>query len=86
MSKSRRGGRSAIGRASFTVSTRPSSSLPFHIEIADSASASSISTKPKPRDRPVIFSVMTVADTTAPAFEKASLRLSDVVPQERLPT
>ncbi len=88
--KSRRGrspaGRSVIGRASFTTIARPSRSLLFHIEIAASATSSGTSTKPKPRDRPVILSDITVAEMTSPACEKASLRLSEVVAHARFPT
>ena len=43
------------GLASLTVRVRPSRSVPFRASIAFSASAESISTKPKPFDRPVIL-------------------------------
>jgi hypothetical protein len=64
----------------------PSRSLPFHIVIAASATSSGTSTKPKPRDRPVGFSTITVAEITSPACEKASFKLSEVVAHARFPT
>jgi hypothetical protein len=45
-----------------------------------------ISTKPKPRDRPVSRSSITEADSTAPACEKSSRSSSLVVRNERFPT
>src|SRR5665213_2201331 len=61
-------GLSSIGRASFTVRVRPPKSLPFHISIAPCASESEdISTKPKPFERPLILSMMMLADSTDPA-------------------
>src|SRR2546428_691020 len=50
------------------------------------SSGVAISTNPKPRDRPVSRSVTTLADSTAPAAEKASRRRSVEVENERPPT
>src|SRR5207249_1663271 len=55
-----------IGRASLTVNARPPKSLPLNAAIAFSASSSLIETKPKPLERPVSRSVMTLTDSTAP--------------------
>src|SRR3989338_3525553 len=77
----------AFGRASETVSIRPPNSLPFHMAIAPSAPASSaISTKPKPRERPVSRSVTIEAVATSPAWAKASRSSSPVVRYGRPPT
>src|SRR3989344_6093590 len=77
----------AFGRASETVSMRPPKSLPFHIAIAPSAPASSaISTKPKPRERPVSRSVTMLAEATSPALAKASRSSSPVARYGRPPT
>jgi hypothetical protein len=55
--------------------------------IAVFASASvDISTKPNPRDCPDIRSVITVADSTVPHWEKYSRRLAEVVEKDRPPT
>src|ERR1044071_6836038 len=60
-------GLSVLGRASFTVSGRPPESRPFRAPMALAASASSvISTKPKPRERPVSRSVARVALSILP--------------------
>src|SRR5712692_4091937 len=75
--------------AGFAISTlicRPSRSLPFNRWTAAVASSGvAISTKPKPRDRPENWSVMTVADVTLPHWVKNSRRPSLVVENERLP-
>src|SRR5206468_9195424 len=77
----------ARSRASLTFSLRPCSSWPFSSAIARSASlAELISTKPKPRDRPVARSVITAADSQVPACEKSASRSALVVSKERLPT
>src|SRR3990167_6123703 len=77
----------AFGRASETVSMRPPKSLPFHMAIAPSAPASSaISTKPKPRERPVSRSVTMLAEATSPALAKASRSSSPVARYGRPPT
>src|SRR2546427_1761674 len=48
--------------------------------------ALAISTKPNPRDRPVILSMITVAEVTAPTWLNRSSRSALVVENERLPT
>src|SRR6476619_6752911 len=53
---------------------------------AAASSAVAISTKAKPRDRPVSLSSITEADSTVPAAEKASRSSSLVVRNERFPT
>src|SRR5262249_19033992 len=68
-----------------TVRVRPWNWAPFMAAIASSA-PSAISTKPKPRDRPVSRSMMTCARVTVPYWENASWRSSEVVPKGRLPT
>ena len=50
------------------------------------SSFDAISTKPKPRDRRVSRSSMTVADSTVPISAKRSLSSSLVVCRERFPT
>src|SRR5436305_8388191 len=50
------------------------------------SSSVDISTKPKPRERPVARSVITVAVLQVPACENSSLSSSLVVLKERLPT
>ena len=45
-----------------------------------------ISTKPKPRERPVARSVMTEADSHVPAWVNSASRSALVVSNERLPT
>lgn len=65
---------------------RPSRSDSWSFEIAASASASFvISTNPNPRDRPVILSIITIADDTSPKGLNAEAKLSFVVPHDRLP-
>lgn len=83
----RRSLRGARGLASLTVSGRPSTSAPFMPAIAACASLSLlISTKPKPRERPVSRSMMTCAESTDPNALNAVWRLSFVVLKDRLPT
>src|SRR5262249_11331899 len=66
---------------------RPCTSLPFSSAIARSASlAELISTKPKPRERPVTRSVITAADSQGPICAKSASRSAVVVSNERLPT
>src|SRR3990172_5938367 len=56
-----------LGRASLTFSVRPPSSVPLTPRIAAwAAEASDISTKAKPRGRPVSRSVMTLTLSTSP--------------------
>src|SRR3989454_603532 len=58
-----------------TWMVRPSRLVPLSRLMACSASSGvAISTKPKPRDRPVSRSVTTLADSTLPAAAKASRR------------
>src|SRR5438093_8602708 len=66
---------------------RPSRLVPLRRLMACSASSGvAISTKPKPRDRPVSRSVTTLADSTLPVAAKASRRRSFEVENERPPT
>jgi hypothetical protein len=66
---------------------RPSSCEPFREEMARSASSVvAISTKPKPRERPVSRSVITAAESTAPKRAKAARNPSVEVENERPPT
>ena len=76
----------ARGRASLTVIERPPMSAPVSSSIALRASSSLISTKPKPRERPVSRSVMTWAEVTAPTVPKRFASSSEVVEKGRLPT
>src|SRR5258708_27398319 len=60
-------GRSALGRASFTLMVRPPKSVPFRLAIAFSpSSAFAISTKANPRDLPVSRSVRMLTRSTCP--------------------
>jgi hypothetical protein len=64
-----------MGRASLTTTLRPPSGWPFMPLMAACASASlPISTKPKPFERPVSRSIMTLALVTAPNCPKACSR------------
>src|SRR3989442_15319604 len=73
--------------ASSTLTWRPSRSRPLKRDTASCASSAvAISTKPKPRDRPVPGSVTTVADSTVPAAAKTSRRRSLVTENGRPPT
>ena len=73
--------------ASFTLRLRPPRSLPSRARIASSAAlASSISTKPKPRERPVSRSVITFTDSTLPWLSNRVRSSSSVVENERFPT
>src|SRR5256712_6766768 len=66
---------------------RPSRLVPLRRLMACSASSGvAISTKPKPRDRPVSRSVTTRADSTLPWAAKTSRRRSLDVENERPPT
>src|SRR5436309_15663370 len=64
--------RSARGRASLTLIVRPLTSVPLKRSIALLPASVSISTKPKPRERPVSRSVTMEADSTAPTSENRS--------------
>jgi hypothetical protein len=60
---------------------------PFSDPMARSASSvEAISTKPKPRDRPVSRSVITAAESTAPNRANVSRRRSVEVENDRPPT
>src|SRR5262249_21072169 len=73
--------------ASLTFRVRPCSSRPFRSVMAFCASAGElISTKPKPRERPVARSVMTAADSQVPTSPKSDSRSALVVEKERFPT
>src|SRR5262252_6279561 len=77
----------ALGVERFTVSLRPSRSLPLSSEMARwASSAVAISTKPNPRDCPENLSVITAADSTVPHCAKYSRKVSLVVEYERPPT
>src|SRR5690242_17259678 len=66
---------------------RPSRLVPLSLLIACSASSfDAISTKPKPRERPVSRSVTTLADSTLPHAANASRSRSVDVEKERPPT
>lgn len=52
--------------ASFTLSVRPSKSVPFNAAMARAASALDISTKPNPRGRPVSRSLISDTFSTVP--------------------
>src|SRR6266545_8221324 len=79
--------RGSCGLASFTVRARPCMSAPLKRSIAVAMScALAISTKPNPRDRPVILSMITVAEVTAPTWPNRASRSALVVENERLPT
>ena len=76
--------RSSRGRASFTVKARPSSSCPCSPAMAARAAVSSgISTKPKPRGRPVSRSVMIRTVSTVPYDAKRSRSVCSVVVNAR---
>jgi hypothetical protein len=69
------GPRASFGRASLTVRVRPPSCDSCSSVIAFCAPSSvAISTKPKPRARPVAMSRMTVTDSTGPTFSNNSCR------------
>src|SRR5262245_61052578 len=66
---------------------RPWSSRPLSVVIAFCASAGElISTKPKPRERPVSRSVITAADSQWPHSANSASRSAFVVLKDRLPT
>jgi hypothetical protein len=77
----------ACGLASDTATALPSRFWPFNLAIAVLASSSdAISTNPKPFDLPVILSLITLADTTDPAWAKNAERFASVVSHDRPPT
>src|SRR5574341_1608980 len=75
------------GLASLTFSARPPTSLPLNCSIAAVASSGvDISTKAKPRERPVMRSSTTLADSTVPACANKVCSSSLVVWNARFPT
>src|SRR5262249_38323699 len=81
------GPRLSPGRASLTVSWRPSISRPLRAAIAASAdSRESISTKANPRERPVSRSVTKLADSTTPICPNSSSSSCSDTLKGRLPT
>ena len=80
-------GRSVLGLASLIVKVRPPKSVPFKAAVAFSASpAFVISTKAKPRERPVSRSVTMLTFSTAPCASNALRSSPSVVLWGRLPT
>src|SRR6266704_3675088 len=80
-------GRSSRARASLTVSVRPPTSLPLSAVIAALASAlSPMVTNAKPRDLPVMRSIISATSLTLPCCSKRSCRSFSVVSKERFPT
>ena len=81
---SRRGSR---GRASLTVSARPARDMPLRASMALCAAwLSGISTKQKPRERPVSRSVIILTVSIVPYGSKSWRRSCSVVLKARLPT
>lgn len=79
--------RAAFGRASLTLSTRPSSSRPLRAAIARSPSPSLlISTNPKPLARPVSRSVTRFTRSTVPCASNMPRMSASVEPKLRFPT
>src|SRR5262252_1570895 len=82
-----RGPRSSRCRASLTFNVRPATSLPCKPVIAACAARSSaISTKPKPRGRPVSRSVMMLIRSTTPYGANRSRRSCSVTEKAIFPT
>jgi len=80
-------GRSALGRASFTLIVRPPTSFPFSPAMAFSpSSAFAISTNANPRDLPVSRSVRMLTRSTCPKLSKSCRNSSSAVLKLRLPT
>src|SRR5690606_21970147 len=79
--------RGARSCASLTRRVRPSSSAPSICSMAVAAALSSRKvTKPKPRERPVSRSVMTLTSSTSPKLSNARRRAASSVSQLRPPT
>src|SRR5688572_17455440 len=72
--------------ASLTLSGRPPKSLPLSACIAREASALDISTKPKPRGRPVSRSFTSDSFSTVPCSANKARSVSSVAENGRLPT
>ncbi len=80
-------GRSSRGLATLTVRARPPSCEPLSAAMAFCASSGEFMvTKPKPRGRPVVRSIIRLVSTTVPCAAKASCRSFSVVSKERFPT
>src|SRR5712691_11099162 len=80
---SRRGSR---GRAWLTVRARPATCVPLRASMARCAARlSGISTKPKPRERPVSRSVIILIVSTVPYGSKSWRRSCSVVVNAKLP-
>ncbi len=81
---------SAPGRArswaSLTLRARPPKSVPFSASVARMASALAISTKPKPRGRPVSRSLIRASFSTVPCGENRARTVSSVAVKGRFPT
>jgi hypothetical protein len=78
---------SSLGLASLTTIFLPSISELFNASIAFLASSSfDISTNPNQRERPVILSFKTTAETTSPNWEKRSPNFWSSTAQGREPT
>ena len=81
-----RGLRGLLSSAIETRTLRPSKSLPLRLRIAlNAASSSGISTNPKPLERFVILSIMSVAEITSPNALNALFNDSSVVLKLRFP-
>src|SRR5260221_237790 len=75
------------GLAMLTVRARPPMSLPFKPSIAFwASSAEAMVTKPKPRGRLVMRSIIRLVSVTVPNCANASWRSFSVVLKERFPT
>src|SRR5262245_42244810 len=81
------GRRSSRGRASLTFKARPASSCPCNAAMAACAAwSSAISTKPKPRRRPVSRSVIRLTRSTTPYGANRSRTSCSVTVNARFPT
>jgi hypothetical protein len=65
----------------------PSSSVPFILSTASWADSLVVKdTKPNPFERPLVLSIITLADSISPYWEKALCNAASSVPQLRPPT
>ena len=75
-----------MGLASLTVRLRPPMSAPLSAVIAARPSSGvPMVTNPKPRERPVVRSIMTIASVTVPCAPKTSRRSASVAEKGRFP-
>ena len=75
-----------MGRASLTVRLRPPISAPLRAAIAALPSSGLLKVmNPKPRERPVTRSIMTMASVTVPWAPKTSRRSVSVAEKGRFP-